>query len=169
LGCSHSQKSNTLKPQQKTQVKEHVEKRFLYEFYVDVFEKLEEYELTKKTTDSTIVYYYKSLTDNEKDMEFQFILKTKQLYFYETEFQVIKKDYYANKNLSKFNFDLYTLKEPVHDGNGPLFFNPNYGILNLNNGWGTHILYLKNESETKFATTLIKILEEKMLYKNLYN
>ncbi len=173
LSCSNSKKSDA-KPSEQNKIPENqiekiIEKRFLYVFDIDYLKTEMEYELTTERSDSLVIYHYKNLTNSEKNMDFKFIRKTKQLFFSGTEFELIKEDHYSENKLSELNFDLYVLNEPVDDGNGPMFFNPNYGILNLDNGWGKRFLYLKKDKETEFAKKLIKILEEKTFYNNVYN
>lgn len=56
-----------------------VEKRFLYKFFVDSLQKEMEYELTKKIKDSSIIYSYKNLNDDEKNMSFKFVKNTKSI------------------------------------------------------------------------------------------
>ena len=173
LSCSNSKKSDNSKSEQniksEIQIKNATEKRFLYEFFVDSLKREMEYELNKKITDSSIIYYYKNLSDSEKNMSFKFIEKTNQLFFAGSEFELIKEDHYSDKSLSEFNFDLYVLVESMNDGNGPMFFNPKYGILNLDNGWGMNFLYLKAGQKSEIAEKINEILKEKTFYNNVYN
>lgn len=91
------------------------------------------------------------------------------MFFLGTEFELIKKDHYTDKALSELKFDLYVMTESVDDGNGPMFFNPEYGILNLDNGWGMNFLYLKTGQQALLAEKLNELLKEKMSYNNVYN
>ncbi|WP_299111534.1 hypothetical protein [uncultured Winogradskyella sp.] len=127
------------------------------------------YELTKKINDSSIIYNYKNLSDSEKNIGFKFLKKTNQLFFIGTEFELIKENHYSDKTLSEQGFDLYVLAEPIDDGNGPMFFNPEYGILNLDNGWGMDLIFLKNGQKTELAKELNITLKEKTFYNNVYN
>lgn len=147
----------------------HIEERFLYVFNIDSLETKMKYELTIKNNDSLMIYKYKNLIDSEKNMNFKFIKKTYQLFFSGTEFKLIKKDSFSDKNLSELNFDIYILTEPLDDGNGPIFFNPEYGVLNLENGWGRNFLYLKKEEEAQFTKTIITTLKEKVFFHETYN
>ncbi len=169
MSCSNSKKSDTLQSELNTKSQFQVEKRFLYEFFVDSLQKEMEYELTKKIKDSSIIYNYKNLNDDEKNMSFKFVKNTNQLFFVGTEFELIKKDHYTDKALSELKFDLYVMTESVDDGNGPMFFNPEYGILNLDNGWGMNFLYLKTGQQAQLAEKLNEILKEKTSYNNVYN
>ncbi|WP_426430111.1 hypothetical protein ACPX19_11305 [Winogradskyella sp. HB-48] len=173
LSCSNSKKSDSLESEQnktaQIQVEENIEKRFLYDFFVDSLKRKMEYELTKKIKDSSIIYHYKNLTDSEKNLNFKFLKKTNQLFFAGTEFRLIKENHYSNKSLSEFNFDLYVLVESMDDGNGPMFFNPEYGILNLDNGWGMDLIFLKNEQKTELVKEINKTLKEKTFYNTVYN
>lgn len=120
-----------------------------------------EYELTTEENDSIIKYDYMNLTDTEKNMVFKFVKKTESLIAFGTDFQLIKKDLFVDNELSNLSFDLYALSEPIIDGNGPIFFNTEYGVLNLDNSWGKRFLYLKKEKEPKFAEKLIEVLSNK--------
>ncbi len=147
LSCSNSKKSENLKSENNqppiSEIEEVIENRFVYEFYVNSLKREMTYEVTKKINDSSIIYIYKNLSDNEKNLGFKFLKKTNQLFFIGTEFELIKENYYSDKTLSERDFDLYALAEPMDDGNGPMFFNPEYGILNLDNGWGMDIIFFK--------------------------
>lgn len=143
----------------------HVEERFLYVFNIDSLETKMKYELTIKNNDSLTIYNYKNLIDSEKNMDFKFIKKTNQLFFSGTEFKLIKKRHFSDRNLSKNDFDLYILTKHIYDGNGPVFFNPEYGVLNLDNGWGRNFLYLKKEENDQFTKTIMTTLKEKCFSK----
>src|SRR5690606_6397954 len=106
-------------------------------------------------------------TRRSSDLKFR--KKSNQLLFNGTEFELIKEKHYSDKNLSKSDFDLYVLAEPTDDGNGPMFFNPEYGILNLNNGWEMDLIYLKSGRKTELVKELNKTLKEKTFYNNVYN
>jgi len=147
----------------------HIEERFLYVFNIDSLETKMKYELTIKNNDSLTIYKYKNLIDSEKNMDFKFIKKTNQLFFSGTEFKLIKKGHFSDRNLSKFGFDLYILTKHIYDGNGPIFFNPEYGVLNLDNGWGRSFLYLKKEEEAQSTKTIITTLKEKVFFHETYN
>ncbi|CAM1356166.1 conserved hypothetical protein [Tenacibaculum ascidiaceicola] len=149
--------------------KKRVEERFLYVFNIDSLKTKMKYELTIKNNDSLTIYKYKNLIESEKNMDFKFIHKTNQLFFSGTEFKLIKKGSFSDKNLSELNFDTYILTEPLDDGNGPIFFNPEYGVLNLENGWGRNFLYLKKEEEAQFTKTIITTLKEKVFFHETYN
>ncbi|MFI0431224.1 hypothetical protein [Mariniflexile sp. HMF6888] len=169
LSCSNSKKSDNLKSEKNqlpiNQIEKVIEKRFVYEFYVDSLKREMIYELTKKINDSSIIYHYKNLSDSEKNKSFKFLKKSNQLFLLGTEFELIKEKHYSDKNLSESDFDLYVLAESIDDGNGPMFFNPEYGILNLDNGWGMDLIYLKRGQKAELAKELIKTLKEKTFYK----
>ncbi len=76
-------------------------------------------------------------------MTFRFNTKTDILSFGSFDFKKAEHNFYSNSKLSSSNFDLYDLKEPVMDGNGPMLFNKKYGVLNVDNTtWTYQYLFL---------------------------
>ena len=136
------------------------ENRTLYIFDLDSLKRTENYKLTIETKDSIIKYEYLNLDDNEKNVNLRFNLNSKTLSLDFWEFELTKKNKYSESELSETEFDLYKLKEPITDGNGPMLFNINYGILNIDNGWGMKFIYLKSDNNSKLTTNIIKTLNE---------
>lgn len=173
MGCSNFKKSESNNSEKIESAKDLIEKtienRFLYVFDVDSLKTETEYELTIEKNDSIIKYHYKNITDSEKNMNFKFVRKSKLLTFFGIgfEFKLIKKEHLSENKLSKLNFDLYVLTESIDDGNGPMFFNPNYGILNLDNGWGRQYLFLNEDKESEYAKNLMELIYKKTLYNNV--
>ncbi|MGV6832045.1 MAG: hypothetical protein ACWA5P_10870 [bacterium] len=157
LSCSQFNNSKTDEVQEHKKVEENIiqEIRTLHVYDVETFQRFEDYQLDLKTTDSTFVYLYKNTNDSLKNMSFKYYKESKLLYFTGEPFQLIKSDYCFIKSLSDTKFDLYETIEKYDDGMGPILFNKNYGVLNLDNGWGTFFIYLKSENDS-LANAIIK-------------
>ena len=127
---------------------------------MDTLKRTEKYKLTIETKDSIIKYKYQNLNEDENNINLSFNINSKILSKAFWEFKLTKKNKYSESKLSETEFDLYELKEPVTDGNGPMLFNINYGILNIDNGWGMKFIYLKSDDDSKLTNDIIKTLNE---------
>lgn len=148
VSCSESKKGTV------------TENRTLYVFDMDTLKRTEKYKLTIETKDSIIKYKYQNLNEDENNINLSFNINSKILSKAFWEFKLTKKNKYSESKLSETEFDLYELKEPVTDGNGPMLFNINYGILNIDNGWGMKFIYLKSDDDSKLTNDIIKTLNE---------
>ncbi len=111
--------------------------------------------LTISENDSLIIYNYLNLNNVKKNLNFKFIKKNEQLWFAD-RFKIIENSTLSFKDISNIEFKRYELSKPEVDGNGPFFFNRNYGVLNLDNGWGKQWLFLKEASNSIFADSIFK-------------
>ena len=136
------------------------EKRTLYIFDLDSLKRTENYKLTIETIDSIVKYQYRNLTDKEKNVTVRYNLNSKVLSLDFWEFELIEKNKYSDSKLSNKEFDLFQLKETVTDGNGPMLFNENYGLLNIDNGWGMKFIYLKTENKPELTKDIIANLNK---------
>ena len=148
VSCSESKKENI------------TEKRTLYVFDLDSLKRTENYKLTIETKDSIVKYQYRNLTDNEKNVTVRYNLNSKVLSLDFWEFELAEKSKYSDSELSNKEFDLFQLKESVTDGNGPMLFNENYGLLNIDNGWGMKFIYLKTENKRELTKDIIENLNK---------
>ncbi len=131
IGCSVSPETSRL------------ESKVLYAFDLDSLVKQETYNLKILNKDTILVYKYINTLDSTKNMTFRFNTKTDILSFGSFDFKKAEHNFYSNSKLSSSNFDLYDLKEPVMDGNGPMLFNKKYGVLNVDNTtWTYQYLFL---------------------------
>ncbi|MHC1775474.1 MAG: hypothetical protein AB9834_08685 [Lentimicrobium sp.] len=71
-------------------------------------------------------------------------------------------DFFENNEISKDQFDLYEQKVPVTDGNGPMLFNQQYGVLNIDNSyWTYHYLLLpEGQGNDELAEQILRKLKE---------
>ena len=159
LSCSNSKKADTSTLEVKANsVSDSItikENRVLIIFDVETFVRTEKYELTIVNSENAISYHYKNLSDEDKNMDFKFDKNSNWLYFSDMPFQLVKKNEYLESKLSKTNFDLYEMIDQMDDGNGPMLFNKDYGILNFDNGWGRFFVYLKTNNDSILAKELI--------------
>ncbi len=124
-------------------VKNRLESKVLYAFHLDSLVKQETYNFNILNKDTILVYKYIDKLDSTKNMTFRFNKYTEVLSFGPFDFKKAKENFYSNSKLSSSNFDLYDLKEPVVDGNGPMLFNEKYGVLNVDNtSWTYQYLFL---------------------------
>ncbi len=108
----------------------------VYEF--DSIVKRMPYKLIITENDSAIIYSYKNLEDSRKDIGLQYQKQTASVFFAQQEFQLsIKNAFHTD-----ISFDEFTLTEVVNDGEGPILFNPIYGVLGWDNGWGMQFYFL---------------------------
>lgn len=123
-----------------------LESRVIYSFELDSLVKKETYNLNILNKDTILVYKYINTLDSSKNMTFRFNTKTEVLTFGPFEFKKAEDNFYSNSKLSSSNFELYDLKEPVMDGNGPMLFNERYGVLNVDNtSWTYQYLFFPEE------------------------
>lgn len=126
-----------------------LESRVIYSFDLDSLVKKETYNLNILRKDTILVYKYINTLDSTKNMTFVFNIKSEVLTFGPFDFKKAEDNFYTNAQLSSLNFDLYDLKIPVMDGNGPMLFNENYGILNVDNtSWTYQYLFLPTGQES---------------------
>jgi len=149
----------------KPQFTELTQTRILHSFGLDTLN-WEDYvlkrkiELTLKKTirDSTITFRLNDPKDSLTNYgSFKFIKHNKILFVFGDEHHIIENGKYLNKNLSELPFDLYELKEPYADANGPFLFNSDYGVLNLD-VWsaGRQLFYLPEESKVDIEKELLR-------------
>ena len=148
VSCSESKKENI------------TENRTLYVFDLDSLKRTENYKLTIETNDSIVKYQYRNLNEDEKNVTVIYNLNSKILSLDFLEFELSEKNKYSDSELSKKEFDLFLLKESVTDGNGPMLFNENYGLLNIDNGWGMKFIYLKAENKPELTKDIITNLNK---------
>ncbi|WP_405223803.1 hypothetical protein [Dokdonia sp. Asnod1-B02] len=153
---------------QKQNYTELTQKRILYSYGLDTLN-WENYVLKRKINltlkkierDSTIFFALSSSLDSTDTYgSIQYVKIDSSLYIYGEKYHIIEAEKYFNKNLSKFQFDLYELIESYDDANGPFLFNTDYGILNVE-AWsaGRQIFYLPNESTVDIEKELLRNLK----------
>ena len=96
-------------------------------------------------------------------MTFRFNTKSQVLTFGPFDLEKIKPSFFEHQELWDGHFDLYDLKIPVTDGNGPMLFNQKYGVLNVDNSyWAYHYLFLPDgEKSAGLAEQILMKLKEK--------
>ncbi|NME70650.1 hypothetical protein [Flammeovirga aprica] len=119
-----------------------------------------EYDLVKDNHEEVEVYQYVNLEDKKWNMTFKYNKSTKVLSFVDSDFELKEKDKFFDPSLSSVKFDLYTLSQPVIDGHGPLLFNSDYGILNLDNGLWKSSIYLKENDTTNKVQQILTMVRE---------
>ena len=137
-----------------------VERRVLYDFYLDSLKRNYSYTLTVVHKDSIINYEYINMDDSEKNISIEYNLHKGIISFYDVEFEIYEKNQYFDSEVSSKRFDLYRLKRFVDDGNGPMLFNRDYGLLNIDNGWGTILLFFQDTSKASKANKILQILKK---------
>ncbi|WP_157757612.1 hypothetical protein [Pseudalgibacter alginicilyticus] len=88
-------------------------------------------------------------------MDFKFDEKSQWIYFSGIAFKLVKKKYFFDSKLSESKFDLYETVDKFDDGMGPALFNKDYGVLNIDNGWGKFFIYLKTDIDSILAKKII--------------
>ena len=143
-------------------VKDRQSSRVIYSFERDSLVTEESYKLHILNDDTIWVYRYINTSDSRKNMTFRFNTKTGVLKFGPFDFKKAERNFFSNRKLSSTNFDLYELKVPVIDGNGPMLFNKEYGVLNVDNtSWTYQYLLLPERQESlELSEQILKKLKE---------
>ena len=128
-------------------------KRILYVYEVDSLKRKMEYELDIKEIDSMTIYKYRNLIDSTKNISFRFNKVKSYLYFGFEKFNIIEFDNYQT---GAFTFDKYVSSEASIDGNGPILFNKNYGVLAWDNGWGNQYYFVTNTNQDDIKLPIFK-------------
>lgn len=120
------------------------------------------YQLQILDQDTVLIYRYSYSGDSTKNMGFRFNPETHILTVGPFDLEKVESDFFKNGKLTEKHFDLYDLKIPVTDGNGPMLFNQEYGVLNVDNSfWSYHYLFLsEGQKNTELAEQILKKLKE---------
>lgn len=120
------------------------------------------YQLQILDQDTILIYKYSDSADSTNNMIFRFNPETQILKFGAFELEKIEPHFFKNHELIDDYFDLYNIKIPVTDGNGPMLFNEKYGVLNVDNSfWTYQYLYLPEaEGNNELAELILKKLKE---------
>lgn len=128
-------------------------KRILYVYEFDSLIRKMEYEQEINEIDSMTIYKYRNLIDATKNISFRFNKVKSYLYFGFERFKIIE---FNNYQIGTINFDKYISSEPSIDGNGPILFNKNYGVLAWDNGWGNQYYFVTNKNEDDIKLPIFK-------------
>lgn len=134
------------------------EKRVAYEFDLDYLKKVHQYNLVIEEQDSIIKYSYENVLDSTKNINFKFFPNSNRILFSFFELKEDKTSKYINDSLSASPFNLYKLKDNVMDGDRAMFFNKDYGLLNIDTGWRMKLIILKNQDNLEEAKKIINRL-----------
>lgn len=118
------------------------------------------YDLSIEVKDSVTYYRYKFPFEKRKDFNFKFYRYEQKINFGPFEFKKTQKNKYKQIQISSFYFDLYEINEFIIDGNGPILFNPDYGVLTVDNGWGTQVLFLKENNDKELTNGILDLLNK---------
>ncbi len=120
------------------------------------------YRLQILDQDTVLIYRYSYLVDSTKNMTFKFNPETQILTFGPFDLEAVEPEFFKNEELTDTHFDLFNLKIPVTDGNGPMLFNKEYGVLNVDNSfWTYQYLFLpEGQKNAKLAEEILKKLKE---------
>jgi hypothetical protein len=134
-------------------------KRVAYEFDLDSLKKVHDYNLIIEEQDSIIKYAYENVLDSTKNINFKFFPNSNRILFSFFELKEDKTSNYINDSLSASAFNLYKLKDNVMDGDRAMFFNKDYGLLNIDTGWRMKLVILKNQDNLEEAKNIIDYLK----------
>ncbi len=127
-------------------------------FEFDSLAQQESFNLKIQKKDSFLIYRYQSKTDSATEIILRFNTKSEILRFALQDFEVFKSNFFENEKVSQEPFDLYKIKIPEVDANGPMLFNEKYGILNIDNSiWSYQYLFLPQNDES-IATEILNKL-----------
>tara|TARA_R110002096_G_scaffold406508_2_gene604787 strand:+ start:212 stop:727 length:516 start_codon:yes stop_codon:yes gene_type:complete len=120
------------------------------------------YRLQILDQDTVLIYKYSYSVDSTKNMIFRFNPETQILTLGPFDLEKVEAEFFKNGKLTQNHFDLYDLKIPVTDGNGPMLFNQEYGVLNVDNSfWSYHYLFLpEGQKNAELAEKILKKLKE---------
>ncbi|GGZ95144.1 hypothetical protein [Algibacter mikhailovii] len=135
-------------------------KRTLYIFDLDSLKRKENYKLTTEISDTLTKYEYQNLTDQNKNMKFFYIPKTKTLRFAFWDYSPIKGKDFKITSLSKTEFMNFEMNDPETDGTGPILFNHEYGVLGIGNVMAPNFVYLKDKADINILDDIIKKLTD---------
>ena len=78
------------------------------------------------------------------------------------DLEAVEPEFFKNEELTDTHFDLFNLKIPVNDGNGPMLFNEEYGVLNVDNSfWTYQYLFLpEGQNNAELAEEILKKLKQ---------
>ncbi|WBX75161.1 hypothetical protein PG911_10875 [Tenacibaculum ovolyticum] len=124
------------------------EERVLYDLRSIDSKKVEHYKLTIKETNKSIVYFYKSIVNEEHNMVFKLDKKSKKLNWGAQVFFKSKlgKKFTFEKKTNNI-FDYYWVDSKGSHQASPILFNKEYGILGIYNSYGPDFIYLKEQIE----------------------
>lgn len=113
--------------------------------------------------DTILIYRYSYSVDSTKNMTFRFSPETHTLTFRPFELEIVEPEFFTNEKLTETHFDLFDLRIPVTDGNGPMLFNKKYGVLNVDNSfWTCHYLFLPvGQNNIDLAEEIMKTLKNR--------
>ena len=121
-----------------------------------VLESKSNYLLRITENDTVKVFKYIDSTDSTRGSSFKFRKKNGDLIWFAEKFKVIDSaDFKLNDGYSE-TFYLYEYVNLPIDGNGPFYFNPSFGTLNMDN-YSNQFIYLKIDSLT-VADKILKAL-----------
>ena len=132
-----------------------IESRLLVVYEFDTIVRENDYKLTIKDRDSFIRYEYLNLVDSTKNMNFHFVKDVNKIHFGPVEFDLEERNIFQ----TTLEFDRYET-EPIADAMGSLFFNRDYGILGLDNGWGMQFHYLTDKNIKQYDLPLFYKMED---------
>lgn len=105
-----------------------------------------------------LVYKYISQKDSSKTITVKFDKTSERMFFGPDEYQKVVGRKINEQSLSKYDFEFFELVDPSIDGTGPILFNPDYGLLAINNVFGPTIILLKSKEDEEIKMGVLKEL-----------
>lgn len=129
----------------KQEISEVKEKRVLYFFTSLDKKRIESYNLSIKSKEKYIVYFYENVDDEKKNIILRFNKKEKTLNFGPQFFIKKEGELLVKETEKKFNF--YWQGVNASHQTQPILFNEKYGVLGIYNSYGPDLVFLKEKTK----------------------
>lgn len=121
--------------------------------------KSEKFNLTFNKTDNILNFKYVNQIDTTKTIEISKIRDSDTLLFGFDKFVKTDRKPFTNNKLQNLRFEFYDTIDYADDATGPILFNQNYGLLAINNVYGSTIIFLDKRIDS-LTEKIVKKLNE---------
>ncbi|WBX70342.1 hypothetical protein [Tenacibaculum retecalamus] len=121
--------------------------------------KNEKFKLTFNKTGNSLSYKYVNQIDSSKTITIRKLIDADTLFFGIDKFLKTDKIPLTNYEFQDLEFEFYDTIDYADDSTGPILFNSKYGLLAINNIYGSTIIFL-NERNDSLTEMIIKKLNE---------